>query len=113
MAYENSILYLYGVSLSRLDKGSNFLSIIQKQVDNGAQVAVVLIHDAVIGTSQRGKRFKMIDRLIELPIKLTAMKPDIQARGMDFNALYEEIRPIDYDELVDELILYKKIVSWL
>lgn len=77
------------------------------------EVNVVLIHDGVIGTSKKAETPESLRKLLNLPINVFAIIPDIKARGMDPNNILEEIKGIKYGKLVDLLVDTHKIVSWM
>jgi len=87
--------------------------IIGNQLNQGAQIIFVFIHDAVIGSSHKHKISPLMKDLLQLPIKFYSMIPDLKARGLDSEKLHSNIRSIDYGDLVDILANSSKIVSWM
>ena len=51
--------------------------------------------------------------LLNLPVNVCAIIPDIKARGMDPNNLINQVKAIEYEDLVDILVKTQKIVSWM
>jgi len=78
-----------------------------------AKIKIVLIHDGVIGISTIGKAPSSLMELLELPVEVYALIPDVNARGIDIQAIYDKIHLIEYDNLVDILAETPRIVSWL
>jgi len=113
MDVKNSILYLFGFSSRFETKLRSLLEIVEEQIEEDIKISIVLIHDGVIGVSKRGETPKALKKLLKLPIKLHAMIPDVEARGMDSQNLLEKIKGISYDDLVDILVSSQKIVSWM
>ena len=110
---EHKMVYLYGFSLWNTTQIENLLNMIQLQVKQEADIKVVLIHNGVIGISKKGKTPTALLQLIELPISIFAMVPDLKARGIDTEAIQEKIKLLEYDNLVDILAEKPAIVSWL
>ena len=91
----------------------NLLGIVSEQTKNNVSLAIVLIHDGVIGTSQSGSIPSSLDKLLSLPVSVFAMTPDLLARGIEPNMVDSRIKCIEYDDLVDILATTPKIVSWM
>jgi sulfur relay protein TusB/DsrH len=91
----------------------NLLGVLKDQTDNGFSIAIVLIHDGVIGTSQSGTIPTSLDKLLSLSVSVFAMAPDLLARGIEPSTVDPRIKCIDYDELVDILAKTPKIASWM
>jgi sulfur relay protein TusB/DsrH len=108
-----SLVYLYGYNIRDTARFENLLQIIKEQIKLGAILKIILIHDGVIGTSKKGKIPPVLDEIMHLPMEVYAMKPDLIARGIDLNSIYEKIHIIEYEQLVDILVETSKIVSWL
>ncbi len=113
LSIKKSIVYLYGFSITSSDKIKSLLKILKEQVETDTEISIVLIHDGVIGTSKRGKTPKLLVELLNLPLNIYTMIPDIKARGIDPNHLINQIKGIEYDELVDILVEKEQIVSWM
>ncbi|MFX1444973.1 MAG: sulfurtransferase complex subunit TusB [Promethearchaeota archaeon] len=109
----NLIVYLFGFSLRKNDQSANLISIISDQINAGARIKIVLMHDGVIGISKLGKVPSSLKKLLNLPIEIYAIIPDIKARGIDIKAINEKIVLIEYENLVDILVETSQIVSWL
>ncbi|MHA1992018.1 MAG: DsrH/TusB family sulfur relay protein [Candidatus Hodarchaeales archaeon] len=113
MPEKTTIVYLYGFSTVLESKLMNFVKIIEHQIKQNAQVQIVFIHDGVIGTSQKNKPSQLIQKVLELPLTVYSMIPDLKARGIDAKNLQKGIQGIGYDDLVDILATAPKIVSWM
>ncbi len=107
------LVYLYGFSTRKQVNLDNLLSILKDQTDNGSSIAIVLIHDGVIGTSQSGTIPNSLDKLLNLSVSVFAMTPDLLARGIEPNTIDPRIKCIEYDELVDILAKTPKVASWM
>ena len=110
---EKKLVYLFGFSPWNINQIENLLKVIQIQIGLGAKIKVVLMHNGVIGTSKRGKTPLTLKQLIELPISIFAMVPDLKARGIDTKTLQEKINLLEYENLVDILVETPSIISWL
>lgn len=113
MPEKNKIVYLYGFSTTIDFKLESLLKILQEQTQLNSDIKIILIHDAVIGTSKRGKTPDKLIKLLNLPIVVYAMISDIKARGMDPKNLKDKIKGIEYGHLVDILVDSDKIISWM
>jgi sulfur relay protein TusB/DsrH len=113
METQTSILYLYGFSPRQRDKFDSLLKILKTQTESNMEINIVLIHDGVIGSTKKEKTPESLKELVNLPIKVYAIKADIIARGLDTINLLDKIKGIEYDQLVDLLVNKKKIVSWM
>ena len=69
------------------------------------------MHDGVIGIDQKGKKQTILDEL--KLFSLYAMLPDLNARGILVDNLLEEVKPIEYSDLVDILDNSQRIISWM
>ena len=107
------ILYLYGFNSRTTIKPNLILNLIKKELNLGAALNLVLLHDGVIGISKNENTPDFLLQLLEIPINLYALKPDVLARGLDPNKIFEKIVLINYDELVDLLVDNPIIASWL
>jgi len=112
MNEQSSIVYLYGFSTSLESKLNTLKQIIEHQINQSAQISFVFIHDGVIGTSYKNKTSPSLKELLLLPITFFTMIPDLNARGLDAKILQNNIKGIEYDDLVDILVTTLKIVSW-
>ena len=113
MVKKNIILYLFGFSTRQGIQLDNLLNIIKIQIEMGAQIKVVLIHDGVIGISKKGVMPDSLTLLLKLPITVYGMLPDILARGIKSKNINERIQPIEYEDLVVILAETTRIVSWM
>jgi sulfur relay protein TusB/DsrH len=107
------LIYLFGFSSSQTTQLNLLLPILKDQIDNGLNITVVLLHDGVIGISNHGLRPDTMNELLALKLKVCALIPDIEARGMNSAEIDNRIQTIDYDELVDYLAQIPRIISWL
>jgi sulfur relay protein TusB/DsrH len=78
----------------------------------GTKIGVVLLHDAVIGTTRPDSMPQSLKDLLALPTTVFVLAPDLEARGLDAGVLPDEIRPLQYDDLVDLLAEVSKVHSW-
>ena len=113
MEIGKDIVYLYGFSTRKQMYLNNILGIVSEQTEKNVSVAIVLIHDGVIGTSQSGRMPDLLDKLLNLPVSVFALLPDLLARGIDPNTVDTRITCIEYDELVDILVQTPKVASWM
>ena len=112
MEKENKILYLFGFSPNKVIQLENLINIIVEQI-NTLEISMVLLHDGVIGLSNKGHLPKTINSLFNLPIKIYALIPDIKARGINIESINNRVTCIDYDKLVDLLAEIPRIASWM
>ncbi|MFX0009874.1 MAG: sulfurtransferase complex subunit TusB [Candidatus Hermodarchaeota archaeon] len=112
MEKENKILYLFGFSPNKGMQLENLIKVIAEQVDT-FEVSLVLLHDGVIGLSNKGILPKTFNNLFALPIKIYALIPDVKARGINIEDINNRVSCIDYDELVDLLSEIPRIASWM
>jgi len=108
-----SLVYLYGFSLVLESKLNTVKEIIENQLNLDAQIHFVFIHDAVIGTTLKYKTNPLVRDMLQLPIKFYSMIPDLKARGLDSENLHSGIEGINYEDLVDLIVISSKIVSWM
>ncbi len=106
------LVYLFGFSTRKSTSIDNLFNIVKEQTKD-ANIAVVLIHDGVIGTSKKGLMPTSLNLLLNLPITVFAMTPDLLARGIDPDSVDTRIKCIEYDVLVDILAQTPKIASWM
>ncbi|MFW9785386.1 MAG: sulfurtransferase complex subunit TusB [Candidatus Heimdallarchaeota archaeon] len=113
MEPQTSIVYLYGISPRQSDKLETLLKILREQIVSNLEINIVLIHDGVIGSTKKERTPDLLKEILNLPINVYSVTPDIKARGMDSNNLNDKIKRLEYDNLVDLLINVTKIVSWM
>lgn len=113
MEKNNSIVYLYGFSLRHKSQLKDLLKIINEQLKATAIIKLVLVHDGVIGISKKSKPNSIFLALLNLPIEIYALEPDLLARGIDVKTKRNSILLINYDKLVDILAETPKICSWV
>ena len=107
------LVYLYVFSTRKQVYLDNLLGIVSEQTKNNISIAIVLIHDGVIGTSQSGTIPNSLDKLLSLSVSVFAMTPDLLARGIEPNTVDSRIKCIEYGELVDILAQTSKVASWM
>ncbi|MFX1499833.1 MAG: sulfurtransferase complex subunit TusB [Promethearchaeota archaeon] len=113
MNEEKGMVYLYGFSLRQQNKSESLLKIFNEQIRKNINIILVLLHDGVIGVTQKSKIPPTLEELLQMPISIHALTPDILARGMDIKSLRNNIKKIDYEDLVDLLVNNQQVVSWL
>jgi len=113
MEIEKDIIYLYGFSTRKQVYLNNLFGIVSEQIENNISIAIVLIHDGVIGTSQSGIMPGLLEKLLNLSISVFALIPDLLARGIELNSVDPRIKCIEYRDLVDILAQTPKIASWM
>ncbi|MBA7511498.1 hypothetical protein ES705_03494 [subsurface metagenome] len=106
------LVYLFGFSTRKSKSIDNLFNIVKEQTKD-AKITVVLIHDGVIGTSKKGVMPTSLNLLLNLPMTVFAMTPDLLARGIDPDSVDTRIICIEYDILVDILAKTPKIASWM
>ena len=85
---------------------------LQSTISGLEDTAVVLMEDAVIGTTKTGK-IGPYASLIDEKITLYCLSEDLNARGIDQNNLEPGISPISYAKLIDLIENSEKLISWL
>ncbi len=113
MVSKMDLIYMFGYSPRETRKLEALLPILKIQASAGKNVAVVLMHDGVIGAEKRSKTPTSLHELVDLSVKVYALAPDLRARGMNPEALVDKIESIDYGQLVDLLAETPKIASWI
>ena len=113
MEQNNDLVYMYGFSGHKNGKLSSVINIIEDQLKTGVNIKIVLIHDGVIGISKKGEITQNLEKLINLPLTVYAMLPDLKARGINSETIHEKVILIEYEALVDILAETPKIVSWM
>lgn len=113
MVADKHIVFMFGHSPRYDNQLENLIEIIKNQIEQRAKIKVVLIHDGVIGTSSKGRIPLALNKLINLPILVYAMIPDLLARGINPNTIIEPIKLLNYDDLVDILVESPRIASWM
>ena len=105
--------YLFGYSPRAGVQVNNLLILVKNQASKGLKVGIVLIHDGVISASSKIKAPEIIKELMELPISIYAMAPDLKARGILLDSINNAVKPINYGDLVDILDSSEKVISWM
>lgn len=113
MSENSELIYLFGFSSRQTNQLAHLLPIINEQIKLGVKITLILIHDGVIGISKHGEVPDSLNKLLELNLKVCALNPDINARGLDPNNVDRRVHCIEYDELVDYLVQIPNVVSWM
>ncbi|MFW9936194.1 MAG: DsrH/TusB family sulfur relay protein [Candidatus Thorarchaeota archaeon] len=113
MEQKKNIVYLFGFSTRKEFYLENISKVIKEQLKLGASIKLVLIHDGVIGISNRGKKSNFLEQLLNLPILVFAVKPDLIARGISIDNIDKKVNALNYEELIDILAETPHIVSWM
>src|SRR4030042_3160224 len=103
METDLSYLYLFGFSPRRTRQLDTLLPIIAGQKLNGEKMGLVLLQDAVIGSTTPGAAPQSLLQLIAMGIKVFVLVPDLEARGLAQANLLPQIVPLSYDDLADLL----------
>ncbi len=113
MSDELNCIYLFGYSPRAGVQVNSLKLLVKNQNSKGLKLGIVLIHDGVIGASSKIKGAELINEIINLQIKMYVMIPDLKARGISLDNIKDEIKPIEYTELVDIIDSTEKIISWM
>lgn len=74
------------------------------------QSALVLIEDGVYAAVESATHIQQLNS--PLGIKLYALKPDLEARGLIETQLLSDIEVIEYIDFVDLVAAYSSVVAW-
>ena len=74
--------------------------------------AILLIEDGVYAAA-RGNRFEALLRDASRRMKVYALGPDLDARGLGADAVADGIEIVDYDGFVDLTVAHDQVQSWL
>ena len=107
------MIYLFGFSGLTGNHLRRLLPILKSQIKKNTKLGLVLIHDGVIGISTKGKIPKQMEELLDLDVTVFAMKSDIIARGIAPEFVHNNIKSIEYDDLIDVIDATPKIISWM
>ena len=124
------IIYLFGYSLLTTNQFEQLIPLVKNQLTKDVEVNVVLLHDAVVGTSNKGTTPKALKELLDFAFQLKNMgnvtgieptvrlhvhvlKEDLEARGYNTENLIPRLKAIDYILLVDIMDESSRIVSWM
>jgi sulfur relay protein TusB/DsrH len=107
------IVYLFGFSERTGNHLERLLPLLKVQIQKGANVGLIFIHDGVIGLNTNGVIPSKLEELLSTNITLKVMIPDMQARGIPVDRLHNKVKPIGYDKLVEILDSTQKIISWM
>lgn len=101
-------LVLYGLDPSHAEQYKELEKIITGLED----VTMVLLEDAVIG-SVRSLQKDRFASLLTNKIGILALREDVEARGIRSSDIKTGISLIGYSELVDQIAIAEKLISWL
>ena len=107
------IVYLFGFSGLTGNHLRRLLPILKSQIKKDEKLGLVLIHDGVIGISTKGTIPKQMEELLNLDVKVFAIKQDIVARGITLDYVHDKIKTIDYDDFIDVVDATPKVISWM
>ena len=124
------IVYLFGFSLFGTNQFEQITPLIKNHLTKDVKVSVVLLHDAVVGTSSKGTTPNSLKELVNyarqlknlgnvigveppIDLQLYVLKEDLEARGFNSENLIPIVELIDYRKLVDIMDESHKIVSWM
>jgi sulfur relay protein TusB/DsrH len=124
------IVYLFGYSLLGTKQFEQLIPLVKNQLTKDVKISLVLLHDAVVGTSSKGTTPNALKELLDFAFQLknmgnvTGIEPtirlhvqvlteDLEARGFSADNLIPRVEPINYSKLVDILDESAKIVSWM
>ena len=113
MTENKNVLYLFGYSEMTGTHLKRLLPIVKAQMNKGSQIRMVLIHDGVIGINKKGKIPEKMEEMLNMNVTVYAMIPDLQARGIALEDIHDKVKPIEYDDLIDNLDATPKIISWM
>jgi tRNA 2-thiouridine synthesizing protein B len=74
--------------------------------------ARILIEDAVISAMEGASGKELIESLMAAGVKVYALSPDLEARGIENGRLMHGIETVDYDGFVGLVEKYE-VVPWL
>jgi sulfur relay protein TusB/DsrH len=74
------------------------------------EVGICLLQDAVYFVCKGRKGNGMMADVIKLGILVFAARKDVELRGLA-KQLYEEIKVLDYDEIIDLILNYERVVN--
>lgn len=113
MAENLDLVYLLGFSENSNRHIERILPLIKAQKEEGSSIGIVFLHDGVLNTLGKGKVHEEVTKLFSLNLDSFVMSPDLDARGITTDNLKENVKPIDYLNLVDILDNTPKIISWM
>ena len=113
MSENLDVIYLFGFSGLTGNQLQILLPILKSQLKKNTKLGLVLIHDGVIGISKKGKIPNQMEQLLGLGITVFAMKSDMRARGIVPEYIHDQIKSIEYDDLIDIIDTTPKVISWM
>jgi sulfur relay protein TusB/DsrH len=106
-------LYLFGFSSRNSVHLERLHSLLKEQDFQNSTIGLILIHDGVIGTIKTGNMPKAMEDVLNLPLRVFTMEPDLRARGIPLEFIHDKITVIGYNELVDIINNSEKLISWI
>ena len=113
MSENLDMVYLFGYSGMTSNQLERLLPILKSQIKKSTKLGLVLIHDGVIGITTKGKIPKEMEELLNIAVKVFAMKSDMKARGISPENVHGKIKSIEYDDLIDVIEATPKVISWM
>lgn len=124
------IVYLFGYSLLGSNQFEQLIPFVKNQLTKEIKVGIVLLQDAVVGTSSKGSTPNALKEVLDFAFQLKnvgavigiepavsfhvhVLNEDLEARGYNSEDLIPGLELINYSKLVDILDESKKIVSWM
>jgi len=108
------LLYLFGYSPRKSEEIKTLKEFIEIQVQQNISINIVFIQDGVISIAQKELKNETLNQIFQLNnsyVKFYAIKEDLIARGLNsFN--HSGIKKINYEELVDLMIIADSVISW-
>lgn len=102
-----SILYVLYKSPLTCEVPKKALEIIERQVEQGNKVNILLLADSVIASISRSLK-QRLEALKNKGVEVYALKEDLEARGITTSIAI----PISYSDVVDLLEKHDKVYTW-
>ncbi len=107
------LLYMFGFSPRISYRLERLHEVIEHQLAEGKTVGIAFLHDGVVGTAPRGSCPETVLHLLDLSVKIFALGPDLDARGLGEKPLQDGIKRINYDELIELIVDSETLCSWM
>jgi sulfur relay protein TusB/DsrH len=105
------ILYLTSKSIYTCAAQGTLLEIILKQINNGHQVAVLLIQDSTLACWKGSNN--IISQAAQKGVSIYAIEEDLEARGIIEEKRHKGIQAIDYEQTISLIMdKYEKVITW-